>query len=182
MRAVKSRTYFEQMKGRGVRVMRHQDFISVTPDGFAKERFVIVDALGLCEDSNLSDTSPLDQLPSVPFKKLLQALQFGKPKKEYVSSLASRFSRLEKKLSDEQRKEVHSLAGGLTLRGLASRFVNAIDEDFILRDAIATTGKDWPSKTELEAIAQRRMTEALNPLLSNPKLLVRLPDLKKEAE
>ena len=38
MRSVKSRNYFEQMKGRGVRVIKNDDFKSVTPDAMAKER------------------------------------------------------------------------------------------------------------------------------------------------
>ncbi|MBI4447881.1 DEAD/DEAH box helicase family protein [Candidatus Woesearchaeota archaeon] len=40
MRSVKSRNYFEQMKGRGVRVIKNDDFKAVTPDAMAKERFV----------------------------------------------------------------------------------------------------------------------------------------------
>jgi type I restriction enzyme R subunit len=42
MRAVKSRTYFEQMKGRGVRMIQPDDLQGVTPDAPAKDRFVIV--------------------------------------------------------------------------------------------------------------------------------------------
>src|SRR3989344_4917295 len=39
MRPVRSRLYFEQMKGRGVRVMKNDDFQSVTPEnGAVKER------------------------------------------------------------------------------------------------------------------------------------------------
>ncbi|MHB8766992.1 MAG: type I restriction endonuclease subunit R, partial [Deferrisomatales bacterium] len=45
LRAVKSRTFFEQMKGRGVRVIRPDDLQAVTPDAPAKDHFVIVDAV-----------------------------------------------------------------------------------------------------------------------------------------
>ncbi len=44
MRAVKSRNFFEQMKGRGVRVIDDTDLQAVTPDARAKNHFVIVDA------------------------------------------------------------------------------------------------------------------------------------------
>ena len=47
MRAVKSRAFFEQMKGRGVRVIKPDDLQSVTPDARAKDHFVIVDAVGV---------------------------------------------------------------------------------------------------------------------------------------
>src|SRR5919106_1406996 len=70
MRAVKSRTYFEQMKGRGVRVIDEATFQSVTPDARAKSRFVIVDAVGVTE-SDLSDTQPLDRKPTIPLERLL---------------------------------------------------------------------------------------------------------------
>ena len=65
MRAVRSRNYFEQMKGRGVRVMNNQDFMSITPDAQAKERFVIVDAVGVCESEELNESRPLEQNPSL---------------------------------------------------------------------------------------------------------------------
>src|SRR6476619_5793295 len=46
MRDVKSRLYFEQMKGRGTRTISPTDFNSVTPDAKNKTHFVIVDAIG----------------------------------------------------------------------------------------------------------------------------------------
>ena len=49
MRDVKSRLYFEQMKGRGTRVIDSTDFNAVTPDARDKTHFVIVDAIGVCE-------------------------------------------------------------------------------------------------------------------------------------
>ena len=57
MRAVRSRTYFEQMKGRSVRVINDADFQAVTPDAKTKTRFVIVDAVGVT-DSALVDSQP----------------------------------------------------------------------------------------------------------------------------
>ncbi len=99
MRSVQSRNYFEQMKGRGVRVMKNDDFKAVTPDAMAKERFVVVDAVGVCENEELNDTRQLDQSPDVSFGKLLKAIRYGKPKKENLSSMASRLSRLQKKLT-----------------------------------------------------------------------------------
>lgn len=46
MRDVKSRIYFEQMKGRGTRTMNPTDYQGVTLDAQVKEQFVIVDAWG----------------------------------------------------------------------------------------------------------------------------------------
>jgi type I restriction enzyme R subunit len=46
MRNVKSAAYFEQMKGRGCRVIKSDDLRGVTPDAEEKTHFVIVDAIG----------------------------------------------------------------------------------------------------------------------------------------
>ena len=59
------------MKGRGVRVIDADDLQAVTPDATAKDRFVIVDAVGVTE-TDLVETDPLDRKPTVPLEKLLQ--------------------------------------------------------------------------------------------------------------
>ncbi|HEV7800636.1 MAG TPA: DEAD/DEAH box helicase family protein, partial [Burkholderiales bacterium] len=76
LRDVRSRVYFEQMKGRGTRVLSSTDLQSVSgEDARAKTRFVIVDAVGVCE-SDKTESRPLDRKPSVPLKKLLQRVIF----------------------------------------------------------------------------------------------------------
>ena len=49
MRNVRSRNFFEQMKGRGVRTISPTEFNAVTPDARNKDRFVVVDAVGVTE-------------------------------------------------------------------------------------------------------------------------------------
>ena len=87
MRSVKSRTYFEQMKGRGVRVIGDADFQAVTPDATTKDRFVIVDAVGVTE-TDLVDTVPLDRQPTVPLERLLRQVSFGVRDPDVVSTIA----------------------------------------------------------------------------------------------
>lgn len=50
MRNVKSRVYFEQMKGRGTRTILPTDLRAATPSAEYKTHFVIVDAVGVCEN------------------------------------------------------------------------------------------------------------------------------------
>ena len=57
MRAVKSRNFFEQMKGRGVRIIAPTDLQAVTPDAKSKDHFVIVDCVGVCEQDK-TDSAP----------------------------------------------------------------------------------------------------------------------------
>ena len=69
MRTVKSRGYFEQMKGRGVRVMPTDDLRRVTQDAPAKTHFVIVDAVGVFETGLIDPDPPLERKRSVPFRR-----------------------------------------------------------------------------------------------------------------
>jgi type I restriction enzyme R subunit len=61
LRNIRSLSYFEQMKGRGCRVINPDDLQGVTPDARHKDHFVIVDAVGVCEEPK-SITKPLDEL------------------------------------------------------------------------------------------------------------------------
>ena len=102
MRNVRSRSFFEQMKGRGVRTISQTEFNSVTPDAREKERFVIVDAVGVTE-SELGESFSLDRHPTVPFDKLLDLVAMGNREPETLSSLASRLARLDRRLSPQDR-------------------------------------------------------------------------------
>src|SRR5205085_10159978 len=50
LRNIRSLSYFEQMKGRGCRVIDPDALQLVTPDARHKTHFVIVDAVGVCEE------------------------------------------------------------------------------------------------------------------------------------
>ena len=103
MRAVRSRTFFEQMKGRGVRVINATELQAVTPDATSKTHFVIVDCVGLCE-GDLTDSQPLERQPTVPFHKLLQAVAFGSTDPDILSSLAGRLARLDRQLGTPEQE------------------------------------------------------------------------------
>jgi type I restriction enzyme R subunit len=60
MRTVKSRGLFEQMLGRGTRVISPTDLQAVTPDATVKTHFVIVDAVGIVEHPK-ADTQSLEK-------------------------------------------------------------------------------------------------------------------------
>lgn len=181
MRAVRSRNYFEQMKGRGVRVMDNQSFISVTPDAIAKERFVIVDAVGVCENEELSDTSPLDKNPSIPLEKIIKTLQFGKATPEIISTLISRLSRLEKKITNEQREEIKKITNGKSLKDFAKEFEKSINEGLILEQA-KKEFKDKPTLKQLEEVTNNRIESVLKDFIENSRLIERIPEIKKESE
>jgi type I restriction enzyme R subunit len=84
MRNINSRVYFEQCKGRGTRTISKTDLKAVTPDNETKTHFVIVDAVGVCENDK-TDSRPLERKKTVPFDKLV--LDVAKGKRDCATSL-----------------------------------------------------------------------------------------------
>ena len=94
LRDVKSRNYFEQMKGRGTRTIPSTDLKNVTPDNNYKTHFIIVDAVGVTE-SIKTDSRPLERQRSVSFEKLVKSVAMGKRDDDTLTTLAGRLARLE---------------------------------------------------------------------------------------
>ena len=169
MRAVRSRTYFEQMKGRGVRVIDDNDLQAVVPGATTKDRFVLVDAVGVTE-TELQETPPLDRQPTVPLEKLLRRISFGVRDPDAISAIASRLARLDRRLSDAQRIELAQLAGGKTVQEIAGGIVVALDPDRQLEAARGASGGAEPSVEEIAAATRTLLDEAVAPLAGNPEL------------
>ncbi len=138
MRAVRSRVLFEQMLGRGTRVISETDFQSVTTTPQArKTRFVIVDAVGVTEQE-LLETGSVDRKPFTPLKSLLEAVALGVVDDDLLGSLARRLGMLEKRMTASQRAEITNLLDLPTaperftdLRQLSNAMLDAIDPDAI---------------------------------------------------
>src|ERR1700730_14185921 len=182
MRSVKSRGFFEQMKGRGVRVISDTEFQQVTPDAKTKTHFVIVDAVGVCERDK-SDSRPLEQKKSVPLDKLLEGIAIGAREPEALSSLAGRLIRLEKRLDPEMQAEVEKLAGGKKLSEIAQNLLDAIDPDYI--EARAKEGKPETyeaTEEELGDLQTSIANSAVEVVLANSVLRQKLVELQQAAE
>jgi type I restriction enzyme, R subunit len=182
MRDVKSRTYFEQMIGRGVRVMNPADFRSVTPDAARKERFVVVDAIGVTETRFLETTQPLDREPTVPLDKLMHRVSIGVRDTDLASTLAARLSRLDRQLTKEDREQLAAVAGGVDISSIAHRLVAAIDPDEQRAAAQSATGRTDPTDQEVKTAAQAMIASALEPLATNPELRNAIVDARKSYE
>jgi type I restriction enzyme R subunit len=172
LRDVRSELYFEQMFGRGVRTINSSDLTRVTPDTKAKDRFVLIDAVGVTESAK-HITRPLERQRSVSFDKLLDQVAAGRSDEDVVATLAGRLASLDRKLSDEQRTRVIEATGGTSLAGLAGRLVDAIDEDRIVRSS--------PSPEQEETTAAELREEALEPF-NDPTLRNLLKVLKQLSE
>lgn len=131
MRDVKSRNYFEQMKGRGTRTITLDALQKVSKTAkFTKDHFVIVDAIGVTK-SLKTESRPLEKKPGVPLKDLLQAIAVGAREEELFTSLASRLSRLEKQLTEKEKAKFSEKAGGKTIAQLVKGLLNAHNPDLI---------------------------------------------------
>ena len=181
MRNVRSRNFFEQMKGRGVRTISDTDFNAVTPDAKGKERFVIVDAVGVTE-SELSESYSLDRHPSVPFDKLLDMVAMGDREPDTLSSLASRLARLDRRISAQDRQAIEAGAGGATLKELVSELLNATDTDVALVAARAATGQHNPPEEAVAHAARQLLDAAAKPFAANPELRQRLAEIHRAYE
>jgi len=131
MRDVRSRNYFEQMKGRGTRVIALDDLKKVTPTAkFTKDHFVIVDAVGVTKSCK-TDSRPLEKKPGVPLKDLLNAVTVGNRDEDLFSSLANRLSRLEKQIDENEKRKFAELANGKSLNQVVKELLNAYNPDVI---------------------------------------------------
>jgi len=183
MRNVNSASYFEQMKGRGVRIISSDDLRGVTPDTHIKTHFVIVDAVGVCErDKTISQ--PLDRRPDVSLEKLLQTVAQGIVHADVVSSLGARLARLERGLSEDEKTRIAHIADGKGPSALAGDLLSSMDPDRVREEAI--TRFDLPPETEpddeqLAEVERDRMAQALRPFL-NPDLREAVLEARRSLE
>lgn len=182
MRNVKSANYLEQMKGRGTRVIDRATLNTVTPDTDAKTHFVIVDAVGVLE-SDKTESQPLERQPSVPTEKLLQSVAVGAANPNLASTLASRLSRLDKRISPDQRQELAALAGGKDLKALSGALVQSIDPDAHV--AHASREHDLPperlTEEQIQEAAEDIIRDALRPF-HDPALRNGILDAARSSE
>jgi type I restriction enzyme R subunit len=180
IRQVQSANYFEQMIGRGTRVINETDLRAVTPDTTRKTHFVIVDAVGVVEHPKV-DVGTLDRKRSLPLDKLLEAIAFRAFDDEMLSSLAARLSRLEPQMTNDEHNRVAELSGGKPLRMLTHGLLDALDPDKALGTARDRTGGADPSPEQVEA-ARAALVEAAVAPFDNPDLRKLLPAIKARTD
>jgi type I restriction enzyme R subunit len=170
MRDVRSASYFEQMKGRGARTISSTDFQLVTPDATTKERFVLVDAVGVTEHEH-HDATPLERARSVSLGRLLDKAAMLTLTEDETASLASRLAKLELDLTPAERAELDEVAGR-SMRSIVQGLVAAVDPNEQAKAVAALL--DDP-----EAAVQDLLDAAVEPLASQPLLRERILELRR---
>lgn len=180
MRDVKSRVYFDQMKGRGTRVIAPTDLTAVTPDATHKTHFMIVDAIGICE-TDKTDSQPLERKKSVPFDKLIMEIALGNRDEDNLTSLAGRLARLDREIDETDRKEIEEAADGKPLREIINNLLDAADPDKKLHKAKEVFNTETPTEQQVKEATEELVKGACAPF-DKPKLRNTIIEIKKRNE
>lgn len=166
MRDVRSKNYFEQMKGRGTRTLSKDDLQKVTPSAIDnKDHFVIVDAVGVTK-SKKSDTRTLERKPSISMRELMMNVALGDKSEDTLTSLANRVIRLNSQMTASEKKEFAEKVC-LSAGQIAENLLNAFDEDVIFLRAKEQFATSAPTEEQLAQAQKALATEAVAPF-QNP--------------
>src|SRR5207253_616452 len=180
MRDVRSRVYFEQMKGRGTRTIDDTELQVVTGDAKHKTEFIIVDAVGVTEHDK-TDSRPLERKRNVPLEKLLESIALGIRDEATVSSLAARLARLGRALTVPQRREIETAASGKPFHALVHGLLRSIDPDAHEQRAKEAFKTEAPAPEQIAQAAKELTNEACAPF-DEPKLRNTILEVKKRNE
>ncbi len=187
MRKVKSANFFEQMKGRGTRVIDDASFAQVTPNvPGGKTHFVLVDAVGVYESAK-TDEPPLEREPRVPLEKVLTDIAHDrwKRKADLLPTLLTRLSRVQRRLSkpgmERAAEAVRQASGGKDLHTIIVELSHALDPDVCLRAAQAATGLEEPGAVALREAREHLASAVLLPF-DRPEFRKALLDVQARDE
>ena len=180
MRDVRSKNYFEQMKGRGTRTLSKDDLQKVTPSATDnKDHFVIVDAVGVTK-SKKSDTRTLERKPSVSMKELMMNVALGDKSEDTLTSLANRVIRLNSQMTPSEKKEFVEKVGD-SAGQIAEKLLNAFDEDAILHKAQEQFATIEPSDEQIAEAKKTLVVEAVAPF-QNPEVRDYIENVRRSHE
>ena len=180
MRDVKSRVFFEQMKGRGARTISDTDIRSVTPDARQKTHYVIVDAVGVCEHDK-TDSRPLERERGIAFEKLLTSIALGNRNVDYITSLVNRLAIMERELEDHDRELIISASGGSSINDIIKALLDSTDPDKAIEAAANMFGTDEPSTNQIKTAQESLLNKACSPF-DHPELRTLLVDIRRRNE
>ncbi|WP_432023234.1 DEAD/DEAH box helicase family protein [Streptomyces parvus] len=174
MRDTRTWSYFEQMKGRGARTISPEDLRRITEDALCKDRFVIVDTVGVTEHA-MVDARPLvrDGEPEMPsLERLLKECSEGRPLSvDDAATLAGRLSRLGQRLDEDQLTKIEGSAGGRKLTELVTDLVLATDPDRLAGQRVRAAVADGDAALrEAEGLGDAVLAESLRPFVEREAL------------
>ena len=160
MRDVRSKNYFEQMKGRGTRTLNKDDLQKVTPSATEnKDHFVIVDAVGVTK-SKKTETRTLERKPTVSMKELMLNVAMGSKDENTLISLANRLIRLNSQMSQKERNDFADNVGA-SAGNIAQHLLDAFDIDVQAQHAGIVLDGDLEPTEEQSACLEQAKNEMI---------------------
>lgn len=181
MRDVRSKNYYEQMKGRGTRVVSLEEFRKVSPSAKTnKDHFVLFDAVGVTKSLKTSGRT-LERKPSESTKNLLLKAALGTRDEDTITSIAGRITRLDRIMTSVEKDEFKTISGGLEAKKIVENMLNAFDEDYITEKTIEKFGTKDITKEQYDTMKNELINISCDPLI-NPKLRDYIINVKQSHE
>ena len=181
MRDVRSKNYFEQMKGRGTRTLNKDDLQKVTPSATEnKDHFVIVDAVGVTK-SKKTETRTLERKPTVSMKELMLNVAMGSKDENTLISLANRLIRLNSQMSQKERNDFADNVG-VSAGNIAQRLLDALDIDVQAQRAGIVLDSDLEPTEEQRACLEQAKNEMIKTVVEpfyNPEVRIYIENVRR---
>ncbi len=180
LRDVKSKNYFEQMTGRGTRILSLEELQRVSPSAKTnKDRFVLFDAVGVLKSLKTENRS-LEREPGTSLANLLMQIATGSKNEDVLTSCAGRITRLIQSCDRDQIQHFKEISPERTLNRLAGDLLNCFDEDKIYEHARAN-GVSIPTQEDMDKARSKLLVDATSPF-NNPKIREFLIQARKISE
>ena len=147
-----------------MRVISPDKLRAVSPSAKVKDRFIVVDAVGVCEQDK-TDSRTLNRQPAKTLEQVLNYIAQGGLDPEALTTLAGRLARLQRDFAPDQLDELRVLAGGKSLPALARDLLNACDRDVQVEAAKGQAESEVPTEGEIGRAATQLAREAVTPFL-----------------
>lgn len=164
MRDVRSKNYYEQMLGRGTRVLSLEELQKVSPSArYPKDKFIVFDAVGVTKSAK-TETITMERRPGKNIKELIMEIVAGGKKDENtIVTLAWRLITLNQVLSKKQKQKFLKLTSGLSLSNIAENLTDCFNEEKI-KEKIEKDYSDNPPEEYLEKTQNEMIEKATEPL------------------
>lgn len=185
MRDVKSKSYYEQMKGRGTRTCSLEQLRATgTPSAkYTKDHFVIIDAIGV-EQSQKTDSRPLEKKPGMSLNDVLQNVAMGNTSEEILSTLANRLIMLDKQINEREKLQLAQHSEGKNISQIVKQLLNAYDPDTVDSLKLKVESEN-PGASPNDVNAQlstlhSQLIEKAVAVFNNPELREYIVDVRKK--
>lgn len=184
MRDVRSKNYFEQMKGRGTRTLSKDDLQKVSPSATTnKTHYVIIDAVGVTK-SLKTDSRSLERKPNISMRDLMMSVAMGSHDEDVLTSLANRLARLNSEMTPKELEKFIEISGGTSVSNIVQNLLESFDADIIeqkAREEFIISDGDEVLPKQLSEAQEKIIDTATMPFYS-PEVRDYLENVRKNHE